>query len=221
MSFELITLAVLLQVKHWYIDFANQTKQEIANKGIYGNMIGMTHSIKHGIGTLLCILSITGQGYFLYAFILALIDFIFHYHIDYVKMAYALAMSIKLTQKEVNNITLITDIPEAVPEHYRNMFDQVLPIKWYDDAFESEWKIENRWKLYHLSPYDETVVLDADMLFLSDVSQWWNYMSKNFDLLIADKVSILDSTVLQKYILFANRLIFQNQKVKRKLKSSR
>ena len=88
MSFELITLAVLLQIKHWYIDFANQTKEEIANKGIYGNMIGMTHSIKHGIGTLLCILSITGQGYFLYAFILALIDFAFHYHIDYVKMKY-------------------------------------------------------------------------------------------------------------------------------------
>lgn len=88
MSLELITLYILLQIKHWYIDFATQTKIEIENKGIYGNMKGMTHSIKHGIGTLLCILSITGQQYFLYAFILATIDFICHYHIDYIKMRY-------------------------------------------------------------------------------------------------------------------------------------
>lgn len=88
MSFELITLYILLQIKHWYIDFATQTKTEIENKGIYGNMKGMTHSIKHGIGTMLCILSITGQQYFLFAFILAFIDFVCHYHIDFVKMRY-------------------------------------------------------------------------------------------------------------------------------------
>jgi hypothetical protein len=107
---------------------------------------------------------------------------------DYVKMAYVLAMSIKLTQSEIKNVTLITDVPDAVPNHYRKVFDQILPIQWYDDAFNSEWKIENRWKLYHLSPYTETVVLDADMLFLSDISHWWPYMSENFDLLITDRV---------------------------------
>ena len=107
---------------------------------------------------------------------------------DYLKMAYATAMSIKLTQSEVKNVTLITDVPDAVPKHYSKIFDKILPIQWFDDAFESEWKIENRWKLYHLTPYDETVILDADMLFLSDVSHWWHYMGKNFDLLITDKV---------------------------------
>lgn len=107
---------------------------------------------------------------------------------DYVKMAYILGMSIKITQKTVKNITLITDIPEAVPHHYAEVFDHILPIKWYDDALNSEWKIENRWKLYHLSPYDETIVLDADMLFLTDISSWWNYLSNHHDLFITDKV---------------------------------
>ena len=107
---------------------------------------------------------------------------------DYVSMAAACAFSIKATQKEFNNVTLITDVPDAVPYHYHAAFDKILPIKWYDDAFESEWKIENRWKLYHHTPYDETVILDSDMLFLSDISQWWYYMEKNFDLLITDKV---------------------------------
>ena len=107
---------------------------------------------------------------------------------DYVKMAYVTAMSIKITQQEVKNVTLITDVPDAVPQHYRKVFDQILPILWYDDALKSEWKIENRWKLYHLTPYDETIVLDADMLFLSDINNWWNYLGKNFDLMITDKV---------------------------------
>ena len=107
---------------------------------------------------------------------------------DYVKMAYVSAMSIKLTQKEIRDVTLITDVPEAVPQHYCKAFDTILPIQWFDDAYNSEWKIENRWKLYHLTPYDETIILDADMLFFSDVSNWWKYLGKNFDLMITDKV---------------------------------
>lgn len=107
---------------------------------------------------------------------------------DYIRMAYAAAMSIKLTQSKVSNVALITDIPDAVPRHYFKVFDKVLPILWYDDAYKSNWKIENRWKLYHLTPYDETVVLDADMLFLSDVSNWWEYLNKNHDLMITNKV---------------------------------
>lgn len=107
---------------------------------------------------------------------------------DYVSMAAACAFSIKATQSTVKNTTLITDVPDAVPYHYYDAFDKILPIRWFDDAYDSSWKIENRWKLYHLTPYDETVILDADMLFLSDVSHWWDYMEKNFDLLITDKV---------------------------------
>lgn len=107
---------------------------------------------------------------------------------DYVKMAYVAAMSIKLTQKEINNVTLVTDVPDAVPEHYKKVFDQILPILWYDDALDSDWKIENRWKLYHMTPYDETVVIDADMLFLSDVSHWWKYLTENHEMMITDKV---------------------------------
>jgi hypothetical protein len=88
MSLELITLYILIQIKHWYIDFASQTKNELDHKGIYGSMQGMTHSIKHGIATLFCILAITGQGYFLYAMVLAIIDTVSHYHIDWVKTNY-------------------------------------------------------------------------------------------------------------------------------------
>jgi len=89
MSVELITLYVLLQIKHWYIDFVNQSMEEVKSKGFYGSGPGMAHSFKHGIGTIFCILAITGQSYFIYAFILALIDAVAHYHIDWIKMNYS------------------------------------------------------------------------------------------------------------------------------------
>jgi len=107
---------------------------------------------------------------------------------DYVRMAYVLALSIKFSQKEVTSVSLVTDIPDAVPEHYKKVFDHIIEIPWYDDALNSGWKIENRWKIYHVTPYDETVLLDADMLFLTNIDNWWNYLDKNYDLFITTNV---------------------------------
>jgi hypothetical protein len=107
---------------------------------------------------------------------------------DYVQMAYVLALSIKTSQKEITSVSLVTDIPDAVPEHYRNVFDQIIEIPWYDDALKSNWKIENRWKIYHITPYEETILLDADMLFLTSVDDWWRYLNQNFDLFITSNV---------------------------------
>lgn len=107
---------------------------------------------------------------------------------DYIRMAYVLALSIKNSQKEVKSVSLITDVIDAVPNHYKQVFDHIIEIPWYDDALTSEWKIENRWKIYHITPYDETILLDADMLFLTDISNWWKYLSKNYDLFITSNV---------------------------------
>ena len=108
---------------------------------------------------------------------------------DYVRMAYVLALSIKLSQEKVKSVCLVTDVVDAVPDHYKAVFDHVIQIPWYDDALNSEWKIENRWKIYHVTPYDETILLDADMLFLTNINNWWNYLSKNHDLFITSNVT--------------------------------
>lgn len=105
---------------------------------------------------------------------------------DYVKMAYALALSLKLSQKEDTPITLITN--DSVEENYCKAFDKVVPILWDDAASKSNWKIENRWKIYHASPYDETIVLDADMLVFKDLSAYWNTFS-NYNIYFTSKVT--------------------------------
>lgn len=97
--------------------------------------------------------------------------------IDYVKQAYGLALSIAMSQKDITNISIITN--DTIPKKYQSVFDHIIPIPFNDDAVESKWKVENRWKLFHATPYDETVVLDTDMLMLEDITSWWDYCSQH------------------------------------------
>jgi hypothetical protein len=75
---------LLLFIKHWYIDFVMQTPQMVAEKGQYGKWHGILHSLQHGLATFV-IFALAGLPL---ALMLAAIDFITHYHIDWVKMKY-------------------------------------------------------------------------------------------------------------------------------------
>ena len=94
---------------------------------------------------------------------------------NYIRQAYALALSLHLYNKD-QKISLITN--DDVPDEWQSVFDQIIPIPWTDSAEDSDWKIENRWKVYHASPYDETIVLEADMMFTSDITHWWKELEK-------------------------------------------
>ena len=80
---SIFILLALLFIKHWYIDFVNQTLDEVNGKGIYGNAYGIMHSIKHGVATMFIFWAFTGG--FEYSVIIGLIDFALHYHIDWAK----------------------------------------------------------------------------------------------------------------------------------------
>lgn len=99
--------------------------------------------------------------------------------VDYLKQAYALALNLKLTQTAVNNLSVCVDenTKKFITEKHRKVFDHIIDIPWDDAAADKEWKINNKWKYYHMTPYEETVVLDTDMIFPTDVSHWWDMMS--------------------------------------------
>jgi len=96
---------------------------------------------------------------------------------NYVRQAYALALS-ALAQNPRLNISLVTD--DNIPTNYRSVFDKVIPIPWGDLALHSKWKVENRWKVYHTTPYENTIVLDVDMLILNDIGQTWTHSNLLF-----------------------------------------
>lgn len=80
---------IALEIKHWYIDFVNQSDIEIAHKGIYLHWLGLKHSIKHGLATFAILYTITKFDYLYFSLFLATLDFFIHYHIDWIKMNYA------------------------------------------------------------------------------------------------------------------------------------
>jgi len=103
---------------------------------------------------------------------------------DYIRQACLAAMSIKATNKN-SDICLITNDP--VPTKYKPLFDHIVEIPWGDHATNEQWKVSNRWKIYHAIPYNETVVIDTDMLILDDLSAWFKFL-KNYDLFYTSNV---------------------------------
>lgn len=95
---------------------------------------------------------------------------------DYIKQAYALACSIHKFNSN-QNVSLITD--DEVPSKYKSVFDKIIPIPWGNLAAYTDWKIENRWKVFHITPYDNTIVMDADMIVLEDITDWWNKCNRH------------------------------------------
>lgn len=82
----IFVLLALLFIKHWYVDFVDQTAEEVKWKGTYFDWRGVKHSVKHGVATAII------MSFFVYAIedmiILGLIDFVIHYHIDWAKMQF-------------------------------------------------------------------------------------------------------------------------------------
>lgn len=102
---------------------------------------------------------------------------------DYVTQAALCAMSLKASGNKYP-VTLLTC--DEVPTKYKSLFENILDIPWYVKT-DSVFKTENRWKIYHASPYDQTIVLDTDVLVLQDLEFWWNFL-ETYDLYYIDKV---------------------------------
>ena len=124
--------------------------------------------------------------------------------VDYLRLAYALGLSIKNTQSKIDKLSIVTDI-EDIPIHIQNVFDNIIPIK-NDRAKNSDWKLDNIVDLYEYSPYEETVMLDSDMLFLSDVSHWWDTMNKR-DIWFTTKTKTYRGTNTPKNTIYRQEFI--------------
>jgi hypothetical protein len=99
--------------------------------------------------------------------------------IDYLRLAYALALSIKNTQKEgYDKVALVIDNKSRLKTiNSPWVFNEI--IEWSQESF---W--DGRSWMDKLSPWDYTVCLDADMLFTRDYSHWIDYFIENCELYI-------------------------------------
>jgi len=113
--------------------------------------------------------------------------------VDYVKQAVLLALSLSKNSPN-EKISIITN--DIVPADYEILFDKIIPIPFGDDAETTIWKVENRWKIYHCSPYDETIVMDTDMMVFNDLTSTWNMLSDS-DLFFTSEVRTFNNNVIE------------------------
>ena len=115
---------------------------------------------------------------------------------DYVRQAYVAAMSIRCSNKDVS-ICLITN--DSVDIQYKHMFDYIIPMQNVNYNDKGEWKIHNRWQIYNCTPYDQTIVIDTDMLVLDDISSWWNYLQTKELFFVSNVKTYKNENVIDNY----------------------
>lgn len=87
---EILILLLLLQIKHCYADFVLQTYMQTIKKGVWMDPIGISHTVDHVYCTLIALLIFS---FFvpLSAFsilLVAIVEGIIHYLVDYSKVKY-------------------------------------------------------------------------------------------------------------------------------------
>ena len=80
-----LLLLTLLTLKHFVADFLYQPPYQWQNKGTYGHPGGIIHSGQHAVATLLILLFFVSP---FVAVLLAGVEFLVHYHMDWFKMNY-------------------------------------------------------------------------------------------------------------------------------------
>jgi hypothetical protein len=95
--------------------------------------------------------------------------------VDYLKLAYVQACNIKSIHKTAK-CAVIVDKPtyKSVTESCRQIFDFIILIEHDNNLENSTWKLANEYQIFELSPFKETIKLEADILFTRPIDHWLN-----------------------------------------------
>jgi len=94
---------------------------------------------------------------------------------DQVKYSYALALSIKNCDPDAE-ICLVVDKDKSdlVDNNYFDAFDYIVELPFGNTGHADGYHGSNFWQLIHCTPFDETIYVDSDSLFLNvDIDLLW------------------------------------------------
>lgn len=94
--------------------------------------------------------------------------------VDYLRLAYVQAMSIKLTMPGSEYAVIVDQkTNQQITDSHKKVFDYIILLD-EDHADQQEWKLANEWQTFYLSPFKETIKLESDLIFTRSVNHWWN-----------------------------------------------
>ena len=87
---EILTLLLLLQIKHCYADFVLQTYMQTVKKGVWMDPIGISHTLDHIYCSLIALLvfSLFVPLSAISILIVSFVEGVIHYLVDYTKVKY-------------------------------------------------------------------------------------------------------------------------------------
>ena len=114
---------------------------------------------------------------------------------DYMKCAEVLARSLKKVMPDCS-VTLLSNDKTSYP------FDHIIELEVI--APSDQYRISNDVQAYTLSPYDETIKLEADMILPRSIEHWWDVLGQQ-DVVISTTIrnfkgEISDCRVYRRFI---------------------
>jgi len=102
---------------------------------------------------------------------------------DMLQYAYTTAMSIKMSDPEAS-LCIVIDKGLELPKAYSAVFDYVTELPFGNSAYKDGFHGMNVWQMIHASPYEETIYVDFDTIFINvDCDLLWETFS-NYDIAI-------------------------------------
>jgi hypothetical protein len=99
---------------------------------------------------------------------------------QYLRAATVLAHSIKATQKHNGLVAVVINQQMQLSQEQKNLFDHVI-------AVHTDYPKEIMSLGYELSPFQETISVEADCIVCTDLSHWWNELGQH-DILFPGQV---------------------------------
>jgi hypothetical protein len=92
--------------------------------------------------------------------------------VDYLRLAYLQALNVKATHPGAK-YAVIVDFETycEMTDKNKRVFDHIITLA--DDNSKSDsWKLGNEYKVFELSPFKETIKVESDLLFTSNIDHW-------------------------------------------------
>jgi hypothetical protein len=97
-------------------------------------------------------------------------------HVDYLDLAYRLGQSIGQTQKIKSVSVVLDDITaKSLSDQHRQTFDRIII---YNSDREKTKDFSHESMAWQLTPYKQTIKIEADMLMTSSVDHWWSILDE-------------------------------------------
>ena len=96
------------------------------------------------------------------------------------KQAAASAMTLKINQQMP--VAVCVDRADNWPDEYEDCVDYIVEYPFSDTSATMPYPQLNQWQLYHVTPFKNNVLIEADTLVLSNMDYVWHLGNTNVQL---------------------------------------